>query len=66
MTRYGTSHFVTLAAAAQYYGSIEAARRKLAAGEIHIGRPEVKPGERLRLDQSEGRYFIEELGHAYL
>jgi len=60
MTRYGTSYFVTRAAAAEYYGSAEEASRKLAAGEIHIGKPELKPGERLRLDESEGRYFIEE------
>jgi hypothetical protein len=66
MTRYGTAYFVTRAAAAEYYGSAEEAKRKLAAGEVHIGRPETKPGQRSRLDESEGRYFIEELDHAHI
>lgn len=56
----GTSYFVSLAAAGQYYGDPNGntAAEKVAAGEIHIGEPPLKPGERLRLDRSEGRYFI--------
>jgi len=32
---------------------------KIADGEIHIGAPVVRDGERLLVDRSEGRYFIE-------
>lgn len=59
-TRYGTSYFISYSAAARYYGDRETASQKLAAGEIHIGKPELKPGERLHLDRPEGRYFIED------
>lgn len=59
-TRYGTSYFITHAAAERYYGDRETASQKLAAGEIHVGKPDVKPNARLRLDETEGRYFIEE------
>lgn len=55
-TRIGTCHFVTFNAAVRYYmpyGYNSAdVNRKLAAGEIAIGRPE---GRGVRLD-SDGRY----------
>jgi len=64
--RYGTSHFVSHAAAVRYYRDYEGAdasravQRKLAAGEIHIGKPRLKPGERLHVIDSGTRYAIEE------
>jgi hypothetical protein len=33
---------------------------KIAAGEIHIGPPALKPGQTLSLHREEGRYFITE------
>lgn len=67
MTLTGTSHFVSFDAAARYYADTEggigagtaAAARKLDAGEIHIGPPESKPGDTLKINNEEGRYFIE-------
>lgn len=62
---YGTSHFVTHKAARTYYkgqgfdpGDVEA---KLKRGEISIGAPSLKPGQRARVNP-EGRYVIEERG----
>jgi hypothetical protein len=62
-TRYGTSHFKSFEAAFQYYkdygyvyGDVQ---RKIQDGEIHIGKPTLKPGERCSLND-EGRYVIEE------
>jgi hypothetical protein len=53
MTIYGTSHFVSMNAAVVYYRDygfdLEDVRRKLIDGEIHIGPPTVKSGERLFL-----------------
>lgn len=65
--RTGTSYFNSFMDAVAYYkpyeGSYKAAtqavERKLRGHEIHIGRPSLKPGERLLLDIKEGRYFIE-------
>jgi len=49
MTRIGTSYFVNLAAACRYfkpYGYDAAdVTRKLAEGEIHLGKPPVMKGE---------------------
>lgn len=66
MTRIGTSHFVSRAAAERYYRDYgysdvaEAVTRKLAEGEIHIGKPMTcEPDERITLDAREGRYVIE-------
>lgn len=63
--RWGTSHFVSRAAAERYYAACEtdparAVARKLADGEIHIGKPELKPGQRLSVIAGEGRYQIED------
>jgi hypothetical protein len=58
-TRWGTAHFDTVnSASAYYYRYGESAAEKIAAGEIHIGPPEVPPGHSLHLDRSEGRYWI--------
>lgn len=71
MIRIGTSHFETLYAARRYYRDYDPSLSpkelnkwvadKLNAGEIHIGAPEVKPGQRLSIIAGEGRYQIEEL-----
>lgn len=57
-TRYGTAHFVSRDAANSYYGREDAAY-KLAAGEIFIGKPELKNNEVLLIDKDDGRYMIE-------
>lgn len=63
-TRYGTSHFVTRAAACRYYAkqgiTPQDVANKINAGEITIGEPLTlaAPG-RVRLD-ADGRYWIEE------
>ena len=60
-TRYGTGYFTSYSAALRYYGNPETVHAKAAAGEIHTGaRPPLKPGDRLLVDPSEGRYVIEE------
>jgi len=69
MTRtltWGTSHFVSKAAAIAYYlpyegnhAVVAAVNRKLAAGEIHIGPPTLKPGDRLTIVDAGTRYAIE-------
>lgn len=63
--RYGTAHFRTMASAARYYRDYEpdglaAAQRKLRAGEIHIGKPQLKPGQQLILIDNGSRYAIED------
>jgi hypothetical protein len=64
--RWGTSHFVSYEDAMRYYSGYgysntqRAVDRKLSEGEIHIGRPATKAGEKITLDKGEGRYFIEE------
>lgn len=67
-TSWGTSHFVSHSAAVRYYrdyeGSTAEARkavdRKLREGEIHIGKPVLKPGQRLSMIDSGTRYAIHE------
>lgn len=56
--RYGTAYFATLTAAARYYGDKVTAQRKLEAGEIFIGPPPTKPGDRYGLDDDR-RYWVE-------
>lgn len=60
--RTGTNHFVSLRDAVRYYErqGIGAAgvRAKLDAGEIHIGAPPLKPGERHQILLSEMRYCV--------
>lgn len=60
----GTSHFVTIIDAYDYYRPYGFSRadvdRKRRDGEIHIGAPSVKDGEFLGVVRGEGRYFIED------
>ena len=66
MTRTGTNHFVNRSAAIQYYKAYEgkyaeeAVARKIDGGEIQIGEPALKAGQKLLIDKEEGRYIIEE------
>ena len=66
---YGTSHFRSIFDARNYYkgygyGDYQETRKavqyKLDNGEIHIGKPELKEGQKLLLNAKEGRYFIED------
>lgn len=64
MTRIGTPYFASIAAAQAYYrpygNDARDVNEKIAAGEIHIGKPSTcEPDERVVLDTREGRYFIE-------
>ena len=64
MATYGTHHFYSLLDAEQYYcrqgyRATDVAE-KILAGEIAIGRPATKPGQRIELSIEEGRYFIVE------
>lgn len=58
----GTSHFVDLPAAIRYYKvygySPNDVRRKVEAGDIHIGPPALGQDERFHLDPAEGRYSV--------
>ena len=60
----GTNHFVNFESAVRYYKdypyrSIRAAvMRKIHDGEIHLGPPTLKPGERLEVIDEETRYAI--------
>ena len=60
--RIGTSYFVSRAAANRYYKpygeSAADVGRKLAAGEIHIGRPPRAAGESVGVIAGEGRYYL--------
>jgi len=63
---YGTSYFVSHAAAVRYYrayegaGAKRAVERKLSEGSIHIGKPALKPGEVLSVIDNGTRYQIRE------
>jgi hypothetical protein len=65
MTITGTSHFTSRAAAVAYYVpyhypiASEAVDDMLARGEIHIGEPTLRPGERLVLLDGGRRFGIE-------
>lgn len=58
----GTSHFVTFASACRYYAvygyTIADVRQLVNTGEIHIGAPHIKPGERLVFMNNATRYAI--------
>ena len=62
-TKWGTSHFISYTSARNYYSkqgeSREAVDRKIEEKLITIGKPDLKPGERLIVNFEEGRYFIE-------
>lgn len=65
MIRIGTAYFRSLTTAAQYYrdttgnDGYRTASKKLAEGEIYIGRPPCDPGERVVLIDNGTRYAIE-------
>ncbi len=63
-TTYGTSHFISFPAAVRYYANqgenMLTTRLKIEEKSISIGAPELKKGQKLIINQSEGRYFIEE------
>lgn len=62
----GTSHFVSFESARRYYlpygfkNTAEAVRRKIQDGEITIGPPQIKNGQKLLVIQDEGRYAIQD------
>jgi hypothetical protein len=60
----GTSHFVSFEKAVSYYKDydFDAAdvRRKIGAGEIHIGKPAITDNQKLKIND-EGRYVIAEI-----
>lgn len=64
----GTSYFVSKSAALRYYayeGATESSiERKLAEGLIHIGKPPLKPGERLLVIDDGTRYAIDDSDRA--
>ena len=60
----GTSYFVSMAKAIRYYALYEddaeaVTKRKLEAGEIHIGKPPMKKGDKLTIIDNGARYAIE-------
>lgn len=62
---YGTSYFVSKSAAVRYYAAYEddpksAVELKLREGSIHIGKPPLKPGQRLSTTDGGKRYMIVE------
>lgn len=60
----GTNHFTSKSAADKYYyfqGFLPAdVTRKITNGEIKIGPPQIKDGQKLLIDKNEGRYFIQD------
>ena len=56
--RTGTSCFVSLKAIELYYG-VEVAQIKLKEGAVSIGKPAITSKQKLVINQSEQRYFIE-------
>lgn len=62
MITTGTAHFVDKAAADSYYSygfSPEDVSEKIKNGEIFIGAPKIKEGQKLLVHAKERRYFIE-------
>lgn len=61
---YGTSYFTSLSAAIRYYkdygDDAASVRSKIRQGSIHIGKPPLKPGERLGTTDGGKRYTITE------
>lgn len=59
---YGTSHFVSMWHAGRYYAAygwnMPDVEYKLAQGQIHIGKPALKPGEVLTVIDGGARYAI--------
>lgn len=64
-TTYGTCHFVSVVHAIQYYAAYEQDPRtavgiKLEEGSIKIGKPALKPGQRLSVIDDGTRYAVTE------
>ena len=66
-TTWGTSYFVSVAAAERYYRDyfsgtrpalVKYVKGKIDAGEIHIGKPHVKDGDVLSVIDNGARYAI--------
>ena len=66
MTTTGTSYFKDFTAACKYYRAYRLTsgdvQDKIYCGEIHIGKPEIKPGETLSLIDNGTRYAITSKG----
>lgn len=66
MTTYGTAYFKDLESACTYYddyhypNTFDTVMRKLNEGEIHIGKPTLKPGQTCFLIDNGTRYAIQE------
>ena len=64
---HGTSHFLSFAAAVRYYRKYDGndacitVVERLRSGEIHIGRPTEKPGQRTYLIDNGTRWAIEDM-----
>ena len=62
MPTMGTCYFLSRNAAFRYYRSQEVCaedvKERIDEGSINIGQPHVKDGERLVLNQEEGRWMI--------
>lgn len=62
MIRIGTSYFMNWASAVRYYKDYGYDRNEvdsmIAEGQIHLGKPLLKPGEILEVIEREGRYAI--------
>jgi hypothetical protein len=62
MNRTGTSHFVDKAAARAYYSAQGFTRadvnRKIAEGEIFLGKPDTVDGQAFGVIAGEGRYWV--------
>lgn len=65
----GTSYFVSMKAAVEYYmpyegndwnDALTAVEHKLAQGDIHIGKPPLQPGDKLLIIDEGTRYAIQE------
>lgn len=58
----GTCHFTSKRAACRYYADYgfdaSDVARKIREGEIKIGAPAAKPGERVWIKHTEGRYHV--------
>lgn len=61
----GTSYFVSVESAKAYYRGYHyenvsaAVQRKIVEGEIHIGKPQIKEGEKLITIDNGRRYAVE-------
>lgn len=64
MIRIGTSHFTSIRGAQAYYVpygcKLLDVMTKIRSGEIHIGKPELKAGQRLEIIDNGTRYAIVE------